>query len=325
MTEQTNNPAAAFDAVRSRLLALAYRMLGSRAEAEDIVQDAWLKWQSASADEVRTPAAWLTTITTRLAIDRLRHLQYERALQNGGVTPQPWLDEFAPSAEELALHAAELSGGVLLLLERLKPEERAAFVLHEAFDCEYADIAKILDRPPSTCRQIVHRAKSRLQRAGAPLPAADPAAHRRLVEQLRIAINEQDSAGLLRLFGTLPEVVVDETLDVVATTTFVASVKGCAAEALSMDNTPGLALLRDGEIVAWLDVAADDSGTRTGTIAALRMVTDAMSLQAANQQFGLLAVQRLLKRIRAHSHSHARVRPSVSVTVCGDFPVDIDA
>ncbi|MCX4161123.1 MULTISPECIES: sigma-70 family RNA polymerase sigma factor [Paraburkholderia] len=320
MTEQTNDPAAAFDAARARLLALAYRMLGSRAEAEDIVQDAWLKWQSASTDEVRTPAAWLTTITTRLAIDRLRHLQYERALQNGGVPPQPWLDEFAPSAEELALRAAELSSGVLLLLERLKPEERAAFVLHEAFDCEYADIAKILDRPPSTCRQIVHRAKSRLQRAGAPLPAADPAAHTRLVEQLREAIDEQDRASLLRLFGALPE-VVDDALDTVATTTFVASMKGCAAEAMSMDDTPGLALLRAGEIVAWLDITADDCGTGTGAIAALRVVTDATSLRAANAQFGLFAVQRLLKRIRARS----LVRPSVSVTVCGDFPVDVDA
>ena len=316
LTEQTNDPAAAFDAVRARLLALAYRMLGSRAEAEDIVQDAWLKWQSASADEVRTPAAWLTTITTRLAIDRLRHLQYERALQAGGVPPQPWLDEFAPSAEELALRASELSRGVLLLLERLKPEERAAFVLHEAFDCEYADIAKILDRPPSTCRQIVHRAKSRLQRAGAPLPAADPAAHTRLVEALRVAIDRQDSASLLRLFGTLPE-VVDETLDAVATTTFVASVKGCAAEAMSMDDTPGLALLRDGEVVAWLDIAADDDGS----IATLRVVTHTATLRAVNEQFGLPAVLRLLKRIRAHS----RVRPSGSVTVCGDFPVDVDA
>lgn len=133
MTEQEIDKASSFEAVRARLLALAYRMLGSRAEAEDVVQDVWLKWHLGEAQEVRTPAAWLTTLTTRVAIDRLRHVQRERASQAAGWLPEPWLDEVAPSAEELALRAAEMSYGVMLLLERLKPDERAAFVLHEAF------------------------------------------------------------------------------------------------------------------------------------------------------------------------------------------------
>ncbi|MEA3084502.1 MAG: hypothetical protein QOC89_2199 [Paraburkholderia sp.] len=180
MTEQEIDKASSFEAVRGRLLALAYRMLGSRAEAEDVVQDVWLKWHLGEAQEVRTPAAWLTTLTTRVAIDRLRHVQRERASQATGWLPEPWLDEVAPSAEELALRAAEMSYGVMLLLERLKPDERAAFVLHEAFDCDYAEIAKILDRTPSSCRQIVHRAKARLQRAGALLERPDPAAHARM-------------------------------------------------------------------------------------------------------------------------------------------------
>ena len=212
MTEQVIDKASSFQAARARLFALAYRMLGSRAEAEDVVQDVWLKWHLAATQEVQTPAAWLTTLTTRTAIDRLRHVQRERASQAAGWLPEPWLDDVAPSAEELALRAGEMSYGVMLLLERLKPDERAAFVLHEAFDCDYAEIAKILERTPGACRQIVHRAKERLRRAGAPLERADPAAHARIVERLRCALEAQDRAGLLRLFSEAPEVVSDVAL-----------------------------------------------------------------------------------------------------------------
>ncbi|WCM19108.1 sigma-70 family RNA polymerase sigma factor [Paraburkholderia bryophila] len=212
MTEQVIDKASSFQAARARLFALAYRMLGSRAEAEDVVQDVWLKWHLAATQEVQTPAAWLTTLTTRTAIDRLRHVQRERASQAAGWLPEPWLDDVAPSAEELALRAGEMSYGVMLLLERLKPDERAAFVLHEAFDCDYAEIAKILERTPGACRQIVHRAKERLRRAGAPLERPDPAAHARIVERLRCALEAQDRAGLLRLFSETPEVVSDVAL-----------------------------------------------------------------------------------------------------------------
>ncbi|MEX3763649.1 sigma-70 family RNA polymerase sigma factor [Paraburkholderia phenoliruptrix] len=210
MKEHEIDKASSFGAVRARLLALAYRMLGSRAEAEDIVQDVWLKWHLADTHEVQTPAAWLTTLTTRTAIDRLRNVQRERDSQATGWLPEPWLDEVAPSAEELALRAAEMSYGVMLLLDRLKPDERAAFVLHEAFDCDYAEIGKILERAPASCRQIVHRARARLQRAGAPLQRRDPEAHARIVERLRNALQAQDRASLLELFSDAPEVVTDQ-------------------------------------------------------------------------------------------------------------------
>ncbi|MEC5405023.1 sigma-70 family RNA polymerase sigma factor [Paraburkholderia sp. MPAMCS5] len=213
MKEQEIDKASSFGAVRARLLALAYRMLGSRAEAEDVVQDVWLKWHLADTRGVQTPAAWLTTLTTRAAIDRLRNVQRERATQSTGWLPEPWLDEVAPSAEELALRAAEMSYGVMLLLERLKPDERAAFVLHEAFDCDYAEIGKILERTSASCRQLVHRARTRLQRAGAPLRRPDPEAHARIVERLRTALEAQDRAGLLNLFSDAPEVVSDEPVD----------------------------------------------------------------------------------------------------------------
>lgn len=312
LTEQADDSTAVFDAARARLHALAYRLLGSRAEAEDVVQDAWLKWRFASADDVRTPLAWLTTITTRLAIDRLRHRQFERALQTDGTLP-PWLDDLAPSAEALALRTSEISDAMRLLLERLKPEERAALVLHEAFDCDFVEIGKILDRPSSTCRQIVHRAKHRLQRAGAPLPAADPAAHRRLVDALRAAIDAQDSERVLRLVGHVPQ-RFDEHDEALAAQAFVERLDGCTAEAVSMRGVRELALLRDGEIVGVLEMSAADDGS----IAELRLVADAATLYVLNARFGLRAVQRLLRGIRTQT-----MRPSV--TVCGNFPVDIDA
>ena len=121
MTKDEMDKVATFAASRGKLMSLAYRMLGSRAEAEDVVQDAWLKWHLADAGTVRTPAAWLTTITVRLAIDRLRHLRMERQSWATGWLPEPWLDGIAPSAEDEALRSSAMSYGLLLLLERLTP------------------------------------------------------------------------------------------------------------------------------------------------------------------------------------------------------------
>jgi RNA polymerase sigma factor (sigma-70 family) len=149
-----------FAAARTRLLSIAYRMLASWAEAEDVVQEAYLKWHALDHSTLRTPVAWLTTVVTRLSIDRLRHLQLERRI--GEHAPQPSVDDFAPSAETLMLRTSELSRGLSLLLERLSPEERAALVLHEAFDCSYSEIGLVLSKTAQTCRQIVHRAKVRL-------------------------------------------------------------------------------------------------------------------------------------------------------------------
>ncbi|MFM0230430.1 sigma-70 family RNA polymerase sigma factor [Paraburkholderia sediminicola] len=324
MTEQGIDKASSFEAVRARLFALAYRMLGSRAEAEDVVQDVWLKWHLADTQEVQTPAAWLTTITTRTAIDRLRHVQRERASQAAGWLPEPWLDEVAPSAEELALRAAEMSYGVMLLLERLKPDERAAFVLHEAFDCDYAEIAKILDRTPASCRQIVHRAKGRLQRAGAPLERPDPAAHAQIVERLRTALEAQDRAGLLRLFSDAPEVVSDAPVcpEELAPVAWMQTVTALAhqashAEVVSVEGAMCIALLFEGEVVGVIDVSTQSLADGSTKIVALRAVTSAARLQAANRLLGRAAVMKLLARIQRNALA--------SIAMRGDFPVDVDA
>ncbi|MBP0591316.1 sigma-70 family RNA polymerase sigma factor [Paraburkholderia sp. LEh10] len=310
---------ADFEAARAKLFALAYRMLGSRAEAEDIVQDAWLKWHAADASELRSSAAWLTTVTTHLAIDRLRHLRTERATRSNGWMPDPWVEGLAPSAEDLALQSVQMSYGVMLLLERLKPEERAAFVLHEAFDCDYVQIAEILAKTPANCRQMVHRAKARLQREGVPARRADPAAHARVVERLRAALEAQDRAGLVRLFCDVPSVISDapETVDAVATADGAAATlslrgRGKQMETLSMNGVSAVALMRDGEIDALLDISIGEHER----IVALRIVTGAMRLAPATRVFGRAAVMRLLRPV---------ISPPASVTMRGHFPVDIDA
>jgi RNA polymerase sigma-70 factor (ECF subfamily) len=315
---------ADFEAVRAKLFALAYRMLGSRAEAEDVVQDAWLKWHAADASELRSAAAWLTTIATRLAIDRLRHLQIERATRTGGWMPDPWVEGLAPSAEDLALQAVQMSYGVMLLLERLKPEERAAFVLHEAFECDYAEIAKILAKTPANCRQMVHRAKERLQREGVPAKRADPAAHARIVERLRAAMEAQDRMGLVRLFCEVPSVISDApgsvgTVDAVATADQLAatlSMRGrgdqVELETVTMNGMRAVALMRAGEIDALLDISvAEDE-----RIVALRIVTGALRLMPATRVFGRAAILQLLQPVS---------REAASITMRGHFPVDIDA
>lgn len=321
MTEQSIK-ASSFEAVRARLLALAYRMLGSRAEAEDVVQDVWLKWHLADTQEVLTPAAWLTTLTTRVAIDRFRYLQRERASQAAGWLPEPWLDEAAPSAEELALRASEMSYGVMLLLERLKPDERAAFVLHEAFDCGYDEIAKILERTPASCRQIVHRAKERLQRAGAPVSRPDPAAHARIVERLRVALEAQDRMALRRLFTEVPDIVSDtpaRMAEPVASSWMdqvdSLAVKAGYAEVVSIEGAASVALLNGGDIVTLLDVTTDGSARIVG----LRVVTSAARLQAVNRVVGRAAIGRLLARLQHHPDSGfiaaATSAPTIAPTI----------
>jgi RNA polymerase sigma factor (sigma-70 family) len=207
MRQEEKDKISGFEAARARLTSIAYRMLGSRAEAEDIVQDAWLKWHAAADGDLRTPVAWLTTVTTRLAIDRIRRLQSEQTARTNESLTQPWVDELAPSAEDEVLHVAAVSEAVALLFERLSDDERAAFVLHEAFECDYAQIADVVGKTPAHCRQLAHRARQRLasgptadsnaQRREA---AADEAARADSVERLREAIRRADMAEAMQTF-----------------------------------------------------------------------------------------------------------------------------
>ena len=155
-----------FTALRPRLFGIAYRMLGVRADAEDVLQDAWLRWSHADTSTLQSAEAWLVTVVTRLSIDRLRALKAEREAYVGWWLPEPLvepLDHRTPeSAAELA---GELSVAFLYVLERLGPEERAAFLLRQVFDYDYPEIAAQLGKTEAACRQLVHRASERVQQA----------------------------------------------------------------------------------------------------------------------------------------------------------------
>ncbi|AXV82913.1 RNA polymerase sigma-70 factor [Ralstonia solanacearum] len=171
----------AFDATRPRLFAIAYRMLGTRADAEDVLQDAWLRWHRAAPAELQSPEAWLVTVVTRLSIDRLRAAKTEREAYVGWWLPEPLveLDERTPEATvELA---GDLSMALLWVLERLSPEERAAFLLRQVFDHDYADIAALLGKTEAACRQMVHRASNRVQQERPRFDVSEDA-HRHLLE-----------------------------------------------------------------------------------------------------------------------------------------------
>jgi RNA polymerase sigma-70 factor (ECF subfamily) len=151
----------AFEANRPRLKRLAYRMLGSVTEAEDAVQDAWLRWRRAG-EGVDDPAAWLVRTTTRLCIDRLRAAKVERAAYKGPWLPEPLIE---PLTEDPVEKAEEVSIAFLLALERLSPLERAVFLLHDVFDQDYAEVARTLERTEAAVRQLASRARDHVQDA----------------------------------------------------------------------------------------------------------------------------------------------------------------
>jgi RNA polymerase sigma-70 factor, ECF subfamily len=151
-----------FSGHRDRLFGIAYRMLGSRADAEDVLQDAWLRWHEQDTSELRSTEAWLTTMVTRLAIDKLRTAKTQRATYFGPWLPEPLAEAEITTPESHAEFASDLSLAFMLLLERLGEEERAAFILHDVFDCDYDDIAQTLGKTPAACRQLVHRARERV-------------------------------------------------------------------------------------------------------------------------------------------------------------------
>jgi RNA polymerase sigma-70 factor (ECF subfamily) len=188
---------------RGRLWSIAYRMLGSRADADDAVQEAWLRWHGAPVGEIRSPQAWLVTVTTRICIDRLKALRTEREHYTGPWLPEPLVDD-APDAtatpDQAAELASDLSVAFLAVLERLAPEERAAFLLHEMFDSGYDDIARILGKSEAACRQIVSRATRRV-RSERPRVQVSEDAKRKLLGAFMAAIERQDQAAMLELLA----------------------------------------------------------------------------------------------------------------------------
>jgi RNA polymerase sigma-70 factor, ECF subfamily len=201
MNEPVDTFSEGFDQNRGRLWSIAYRMLGSRADADDAVQEAWLRWHGARHDDIRSPRAWLVTVTTRICIDRLKALRAERVDYVGPWLPEPIVDEpQSRTPDQAAELASELSVALLAVLERLAPEERAAFLLREMFDSGYGDIAQILGKSEAACRQIVSRATRRV-RSERPRVAVSPEAKQKMLDAFMAAVQAQDPAALLKLLA----------------------------------------------------------------------------------------------------------------------------
>lgn len=184
---------AAFEAHRSRLMAIAYRMLASVSGAEDMVQETWLRWTA--ADDVDHPSAWLGTVCTRLCLDELRSARVRREQYVGPWLPEPWM---APP--EPGLRGESVGMAFLLLLERLTARQRAAWLLREVFEDSYAHVARVLDTSEANVRQLVRRARTAIEEQR-PRFEADPERHAAVLLAFRAAVESGDRSGLERVLA----------------------------------------------------------------------------------------------------------------------------
>ncbi|MET8434625.1 sigma-70 family RNA polymerase sigma factor [Streptomyces sp900116325] len=189
-----------FEAGRNRLASLAYRLLGSAADAEDAVQEAFLHWQAADRQRIKVPQAWLTKVVTNLCLDRLRSAQARRERTVGAWLPEPLLDGDPMLGPADTFEQREsVSLAVLTLMERLSPLERAVYVLREAFSYSHAEIAEILDITESASQQHLHRARRRITAARRGGGEVDPATARRIVEEFLAAASSGRTERLVAL------------------------------------------------------------------------------------------------------------------------------
>ncbi|MFI6793333.1 sigma-70 family RNA polymerase sigma factor [Nonomuraea sp. NPDC050383] len=189
-----------FEASRNRLASLAYRLLGSAADAEDAVQDAFLHWQAADRQRIKVPEAWLTKVVTNLCLDRLRSAQARRERTVGAWLPEPLLDGDPMLGPAGTFEQREsVSLAVLTLMERLSPHERAVYLLREAFSYSHAEIAEILDITESASQQHLHRARRRITAARRGGGEIDPTSARRIVEEFLAAASSGRTERLVEL------------------------------------------------------------------------------------------------------------------------------
>ncbi|MEU9175329.1 RNA polymerase sigma-70 factor [Streptomyces sp. NPDC048550] len=265
----------AFVAHRKLLFTVAYEMLGSAADAEDVLQETWLRWVEVDVEQVRDQRAYLVRITTRQALNRLRTMSRRKEAYVGPWLPEPLLT--APDVAEDAELAESVSMAMMLVLETLSPTERAVFVLREAFDVSYEEIAAAVDKSPAAVRQIAHRARRHVD-ARRPREVVSPSQTRAVLESFRRALSTGDVQGLLAVLAPGAVLVSDGggikqaaprpivSADKVAR--FIIGGAGKKRAALTSDPTvvngnPALVLRLDGEIDGVLAIRVED-GRITG-------------------------------------------------------------
>ncbi|WP_427920909.1 sigma-70 family RNA polymerase sigma factor [Streptomyces sp. cg40] len=260
--------AARFESHRPRLHAVAHRMLGSSAEADDAVQEAWVRLSRTDAERVENLGGWLTTVVGRVCLDMLRSRtsRAEEPLDAGAPVPAA-----APGPEQDALLADSVGAALLVVLETLTPAERLAFVLHDLFAVPFEEIASIVGRTPTAARQLASRARRRVR--GAPAPDGDPVRQRVVADAFLAAVREGDFEALVKVLD--PDVVARSGDTVTAGATAVASGAASFAHFASfawpalVDGVTGIALLVDDRPVRTL--AFTFVGDR---IAAIDIVTE---------------------------------------------------
>ena len=199
------NATDSFEEHRSTLIGAAYRILGTHSDAEDVVQEAWIRWSGVDHGTIEEPRAFLLTVTTRLALNRLRQLATRKESYVGPWLPEPVASDTRGDGEAAAQLADEVSMAMLIVLESLSPLERAAFVLTEVFGMSGPEVGEALDRSPAAVRQLVHRARSHVE-ARQPRHVVDDERHREITERFIAAAGGGDITKLMEVLS--PDVVL---------------------------------------------------------------------------------------------------------------------
>ncbi|MHA6721173.1 sigma-70 family RNA polymerase sigma factor [Sphingomonas sp. RS6] len=286
VSAQTIGPSsrlADFQCEQKRLLRLAYRMLGSFSEAEDVVQDSWLKWEQVEGG-IDSPAAYLTRVVTRLCLDRLKSARSRRETYIG-----PWLpDPLVGSTDPDETSADDLTVTLMLAMERLSPLERAAFLLHDVFDVALSDVAVTLSREPAAVRQLASRARKHIQ-AARPRFSVEAAEADRITQAFFVAARDGDTASLASLLAQEVEIHSDGGGKVMAFRNVIRGVDRALRlfAGLQRKNAPTAQLLRTAEIDGLPGYISVDRGLvqttaldiRDGKIAAIYIVRNPDKLQ----------------------------------------------
>lgn len=248
-----------FEAERPRLMSLCYRMLGERAAAEDAVQDCWIRWAVAETGTIANPRAWLTRVATRIAIDTLRSARARRERYVGPWLPEPLVTSEDNPAEAAYAQAQECGLALLWAMERLEPAERAALILREALEADYAGIAEALGKSEAACRQLVSRARKRVAAA---TPALDPSPGRAgdLLGRFVAAAGAGDMAALMRLIAPEAVAISDGGRNARAARRLLHGAEEIAAVTLAVMAQQGAMRLRRCEANGMPGLLADEGG-----------------------------------------------------------------
>jgi RNA polymerase sigma-70 factor, ECF subfamily len=267
MVNTTDLLAAEFQAHRAHLRAVSYRMLGSLAEADDAVQETWLRLTSADTGDVRNLRAWLTTVTSRVCLDMLRARTARRERPLDVHVPDPVVAA-ADDPEQHALMADSVGLALLVVLDTLSPAERLAFVLHDVFALPFEQIGSVLDRSPAAAKQLASRARRRLRGAGA--PASDPARQREVAAAFLAASRGDDFEGLLAVLDPAVVLRADAGAGPLGPSRLVKGARAVAAQAhrfaplarsarpVLVNGTPGFLVARGGRPLALIGLAIRD-------------------------------------------------------------------